>query len=91
MEDQRVAVRFGICAVAVLVAVALPSFVQVLSFVGCACVGMVSFCVPPVLHLKLALSSGANKVDRTSASVLLDAVMLAWGVIATAISTYYSV
>jgi amino acid permease len=90
MEDNRVAVRFGICAVAVLVAVALPSFVQVLSFVGCACVGMVSFCVPPVLHLKLSLSS-ASKVDRTtSAAVLLDAFMLAWGVIATVISTYYS-
>jgi amino acid permease len=92
MEDQRVAVRFGICAVAVLVAVALPSFVQVLSFVGCACVGMVSFCVPPVLHLKLSLSSTSNgKVDRTSTAVLLDVCMLAWGVIATVISTYYSI
>jgi amino acid permease len=96
MEDQRVAVRFGICAVTVLVAVALPSFVQVLSFVGCACVGMVSFCVPPVLHLKLALSSGGannnnNKVDRTSPAVLLDAVMLVWGVTATVISSYYSI
>lgn len=96
-SNQRIAIRFGICAVAVLVAVALPSFVQVLSFVGCACVGMVSFCVPPVLHLKLSMSSSFNsvkkvKVDRTSTpTVLLDAFMLAWGVIATVISTYYSI
>jgi amino acid permease len=97
MEEQRVFVRFGICAVAVLLAVALPSFVQVLSFVGCACVGMVSFCVPPLLHLKLSCSSSASasasslhQVNRTG-TVLLDVFMLTWGVIATVISTFYSI
>jgi amino acid permease len=83
--DKRAAVRFGICAVAVLVAVALPSFVQVISFVGCACIGMVSFCMPPLLHLRLSASS----VDRTT--VLLDCFMLAWGLIATVISTFYTI
>jgi hypothetical protein len=43
MEDNRWRCDLTICAVAVLVAVALPSFVQDLIFVGCACVGMVSF------------------------------------------------
>jgi amino acid permease len=83
--DKRVAVRFGICAVAVLVAVALPSFVQVLSFVGCACVAMVSFCMPPLLHLRLS----AWTADRTT--ILLDGFMLAWGLTATVISTFYSI
>jgi amino acid permease len=93
LSDNRAAVRFGICGTAVLLATALPGFVQVLGLVGCACVGMVSFCVPPLLHLKLLLSANRS-IDVDVAllpTVLLDGVMLAWGVIATVISTFYSI
>jgi amino acid permease len=83
--DNRAAVRFGICGVAVMFAVALPSFVQVLSFVGCACVGMVSFCMPPLLHLRLSSRSADRKTMK------VDGIMLAWGLIATLISTFYSI
>lgn len=57
----RSVVRFGICGVAVLVAVVLPSFVQILSLVGSACVGTVGFCLPPLFHLKL---STAHLLDQ---------------------------
>jgi amino acid permease len=94
IQDKSAAVRFGICGTAVLLATALPGFVQVLGLVGCACVGMVSFCVPPLLHLKLLLSARSN-IDTTDVHLLptlvLDGVMLAWGVIATVISTFYSI
>lgn len=93
LSENRAVVRFGICAVAVLLATALPGFVAVLGLVGCACVGMVSFCVPPLLHLKLLLSSASPVgVDANLLpTILLDGVMLAWGVIATVISTFYSI
>jgi amino acid permease len=94
LSDKRAAVRFGVCGTAVLLATALPGFVQILGLVGCACVGMVSFCVPPLLHLKLLLSARSTHVDADVALlpiVLLDGVMLAWGVIATVISTFYSI
>jgi hypothetical protein len=96
IQDKSAAVRFGICGTAVLLATALPGFVQVLGLVGCACVGMVSFCVPPLLHLKLVLSSSARSIDSTDVHLLLptlvlDGAMLTWGVIATVISTFYSI
>jgi amino acid permease len=80
---NHVAVRFGICLVSAVVAVLLPSFVQVLSLVGCACIGLVGFCIPPLLHLRLSSRSGsANRW-----SLVVDGLLLTGGVAATAIST----
>jgi hypothetical protein len=59
---------YYLCRGRVLVAVALPSFVQSLVFVGCACVGMVR---KAFAYRRCYAESGivvANKVDRTSYS-----------------------
>jgi amino acid permease len=42
-----------ICLVSAAAAIAFPSFVQVLAIVGSACVGTVSFVVPPLFHYRL--------------------------------------
>jgi amino acid permease len=42
-----------LCGVSAAVATAFPSFVQVLAVVGSACVGAVSFVVPPLFHYRL--------------------------------------
>ena len=82
-----------------MIAVMLPGFVQVLSFVGCFCVAMVGFCMPPLLHLRLMLlarkeesNNSATVIrpmhDRTD--VVLDTSLLAWGIFATIVSTIYT-
>jgi amino acid permease len=71
--------RVGISAGSMMIAVLLPGFVQILSFVGCACVGMVSFCLPPLFHLKLA--------DKTQWGRNMDRVMLVAGVAVTVVSS----
>ena len=87
--QKRAALRCGICLTAVFVAIAMPSFVQVLALVGCACVGLVGFCLPPLFHLKLSAPSREYVSHQTSTWVL-DTVMLTWGVVVTILSTYYT-
>jgi amino acid permease len=87
--QKRAALRFGICLSAVFIAIAMPSFVQVLALVGCACVGLVGFCLPPLFHLKLSAASREYVSHQTSTWVL-DTVMLTWGVAVTVLSTYYT-
>jgi amino acid permease len=84
--DQRtkVVVRFGICFLTVAISVGVPGFVSVLTFVGCFCVAFVSFCIPPALHLVLLIRHKAPPK-----ALLLDALMLSWGLAATGISTAY--
>jgi amino acid permease len=84
--DQRtkLVVRFGICFVTVAISVGVPGFVNVLNFVGCFCVAFVSFCIPPALHLVLLIQHKAPPK-----ALLLDSLMLAWGLAATGISTAY--
>lgn len=83
--QNRVAVRVGIVGLAVIVAVLLPSFVQALAIVGCACVGVVGFCLPPLFHLRLSYRSGRANGSRT---VLVDSLLLVWGCVATIVSTW---
>ena len=45
--------RACICLCTVSISVMLPGFVTVLAFVGCFSVALVSFCVPPFLHMVL--------------------------------------
>jgi len=100
----RAAVRLGIVGFCVFVAILLPSFVEVLSFVGCFCVAMVGFCMPPLLHLRLVYLSLCD-VDTSSDDISLasldrmakswtrlaaDGLMLTWGVVATLLSTSYT-
>jgi hypothetical protein len=52
---QSFLIRWGICLVCAAISTFVPGFVNVLSFVGCCCVAVVGFCVPPFLHLILTL------------------------------------
>mmetsp|Transcript_14921 Transcript_14921/g.28492 ORF Transcript_14921/g.28492 Transcript_14921/m.28492 type:complete len:440 (-) Transcript_14921:107-1426(-) len=88
-HDNKVLVRCGVCLVSVCVAVLLPTFVQVLAFVGCACVGFVSFCVPPILHIRIVWMLKEDKKPPNGV-LLLDVVMLVWGLIATTVGTIYT-
>jgi amino acid permease len=46
-------IRLGLIGFCTTIAATVPGFVQVLSFVGCFCVATVSFCMPPLLHVRL--------------------------------------
>lgn len=89
-QGHSVLIRCGVCAVGVCVAVLLPSFVQVLAFVGCALVGFVSLCLPPVFHLRL-LWMQRHTNTASLKSVAMDVLMLILGVAATISGTIYSV
>ncbi|CAB9509778.1 amino acid [Seminavis robusta] len=83
-HKRRILVRCGICLFAVGVSLYVPGFVDVLSFVGCCCVACLGFCIPPLLHLLLGYRS------QPTHSMILDAVMLVWGIFATVVSTTYT-
>jgi amino acid permease len=79
-------IRLGICTASCLVAVAFPNFVQALSLVGSTCVATVSFCIPPLLHLRLHSMRHGNLTAATA----LDLVMLVLGIATTTIATIYN-
>ena len=89
-HGNKVLVRCGVCLVGVFVAVLLPTFVQVLAFVGCACVGFVSFCVPPILHMRLLWRLRKDDSRWMIANFLFDCAMLTWGLIATVLGTIFT-
>jgi len=51
----RIIVRGCICTLATIIASLVPQFVGVIGLVGCLCVGLVAFCAPPALHLRLSI------------------------------------
>lgn len=81
----RVIVRWSICLVCATISAMVPGFVDVLSFVGCCCVAVVGFCLPPFLHLVLTWQRGTPV-----ASLGFDMALLVWGVLATVVSTVYT-
>lgn len=86
----RVLVRLGVCVICSFISVWVPGFVDVLSFVGCFCVALVSFVVPPLLHfVLLRLVEPPNTVLAKRAR-LLDLVMLVWGISAAIITSVYT-
>jgi hypothetical protein len=85
----RVVVRLGICLLCSFISVFVPGFVDVLSFVGCFCVALVSFVVPPLLHVVLMEQSSTPTVLFKRAR-LLDLIMLVWGISATIITSVYT-
>jgi len=89
-------VRGGVCLVSAVVAVLLPTFVQVLSFVGCFCVGLTSFCVPPILHLRLRLLLSGDHPSmlallESQPHLSVDVFMFALGLIATFVGTFFTI
>jgi len=90
----KAAVRWSICLVCAAISTFVPGFVNVLSFVGCCCVAVVGFCVPPLLHLILSLQK-ANRHQRLlesslAVSLAYDLALFLWGLLATAVSTIYT-
>jgi len=101
----RVGVRLSICVLCATISLGVPAFVDVLSFVGCCCVAVVSFIVPPLLHIFLTSGESTNDLpvknsdtaDASRPSLLdfnrifwVDVAMLCWGVVATVISTTFT-
>jgi len=81
-------VRYSICIACAIISVSVPGFVYVLSFVGCFSVALVGFVIPPLLHISLVLNYGSVRLQAMG--LLLDAVMLLWGIFATVVSSVYT-
>ena len=81
----HVTIRWSICLVCAVISAMVPGFVDVLSFVGCCCVAVVGFCLPPLLHLILSWQRGVP-----ISSLGFDLALLLWGLFATAVSTIYT-
>jgi len=87
----RTVMRLGMCVVCSIIAVSVPGFVQVLSFVGCFCVALVGFVMPPLLHLVLLWKQETwPDAVRTKRTILCDALMLTWGISATIITSIFT-
>jgi hypothetical protein len=88
-HTTRIIFRFGICILCVGVSLYVPGFVDVLSLVGCCCVAVVGFCVPPFLHALLCYQARRH-IPLNVCSMTVDILMLSWGIFATVISTTYT-
>jgi Transmembrane amino acid transporter protein len=86
----RALVRLGICVICSFISVWVPGFVDVLSFVGCFCVALVSFVVPPLLHFVLLRSAEPPNTVLAKRAGVLDVVMLAWGISAVILTSLYT-
>jgi hypothetical protein len=82
------AVRLSICLLCAIISVGVPGFVYVLSFVGCACVALVGFIIPPLLRIGLAIRYQRRDLDFKE--LALDSAMLVWGLIATILTSTYT-
>lgn len=85
-KTKQAVVRYSICILCAFISVVVPSFVYVLSFVGCFCVGIVGFVIPPILHISIL----RKDVLASKAVLALDVVMLIWGIAATCITSLYT-
>jgi Transmembrane amino acid transporter protein len=86
-KQMQATIRYSICILCAIISVRIPAFVYVLSFVGCFCVALVGFVIPPLLHIALVLKYNRGKPLM---GLLLDFVMLAWGISAAVISSAYT-
>ncbi|CAB9509775.1 expressed unknown protein [Seminavis robusta] len=90
----KATVRWSICLLCAAISSFVPGFVNVLSFVGCCCVAVVGFCVPPFLHLILSvrfgLPRGSLSARSLACSIAMDTALLVWGFLATVVSTVYT-
>jgi hypothetical protein len=83
--------RSGISLVTVSISVMLPGFVSVLAFVGCFSVALVSFCVPPFLHLVLLYEQQRQTQNQQPLlSYVVDVACLLSGVVTTVVTTSFT-
>jgi len=87
-KTLQIVVRLLICVICTAIGMSVPHFVLVLSFVGCCAVALVSFVVPPLLHVALILKY--EDVRSRYAALFFDIVMLLWGLSAMAVSSSYT-
>ncbi|MEM1008215.1 MAG: hypothetical protein AAGJ35_04360 [Myxococcota bacterium] len=80
----QLGIRVAICGAATLIAITVPGFVNVLSFVGCCCVAFVGFVIPPLLDV-LVRWRVLSRSER-----VLDILLLIWGLVASIISSGYT-
>jgi amino acid permease len=64
----RVLIRVLLCGICTFLAGFVPGFVHVISFVGCFCVSILGFVLPPLLRLKL---TKARSQSESYASICL--------------------
>lgn len=76
---KRVIIRGLLCVICTLVAAFVPGFVNIISFLGCFCVSMTGFVLPPLFCLQLTRARHRD--------FLRDAGLLLLGVIATTVSS----
>ena len=76
---NRIIVRSLLCAICTLLAVFVPGFVHIISFVGCFCVSMTGFVLPPLFSIQL---KKARQQECRS-----DFCLLLVGIITTAITS----
>ena len=88
-QFRRILFRFGICFLGVGISIYVPGFVDVLSFVGCCCVACLGFCIPPLLHALLCFQARQYR-PWNGWTMLVDVLMLSWGIFATVVSTAYT-
>ena len=87
--------RTGLSLFTVAVSVMLPGFVAVLAFVGCFSVALVSFCIPPFLHMVLLYQQQMRVIpllNQDSATypivpLTIDLVTFLFGLAMTAVTT----
>ncbi len=83
-KPMQATIRYSICVLCAVISVSIPGFVYVLSFVGCCSVALVGFIIPPLLHIALVLK---HEPAIPIAGIVLDFIMLTWGLSATIISS----
>lgn len=74
-------IRLFIAVTCAILSVELPSFVFVLSFIGCLCVSFISFVYPPLVHMVCTFRFSVKPVLWQT--VFLDGTMLIWGIFVT--------
>mmetsp|Transcript_25394 Transcript_25394/g.53523 ORF Transcript_25394/g.53523 Transcript_25394/m.53523 type:complete len:511 (-) Transcript_25394:193-1725(-) len=92
-KTLMIIIRTCILLVTVSIAVKLPGFVSVLSFVGCAAVSMVSFVLPPGLHwliLGKRFHDGSEGTNYLQLSRVCDIMILMGGFATTVITTWFT-
>lgn len=76
---NRIVIRSLLCACCTLLAVFIPGFVHIISFVGCFCVSMTGFVLPPLFSIRL------KKANQLKCS--FDVCLLLVGLVTTAITS----
>ncbi|KAL7488907.1 hypothetical protein ACHAW6_014500 [Cyclotella cf. meneghiniana] len=75
---KRVIIRGLLCVICTLLAAFVPGFVNIISFLGCFCVSMTGFVLPPIFCLRLTNSAHPG---------VFDVGLLLVGLITTAVTS----